>query len=169
MLRSTALAMLACFGLAGSAQATNFALSGVFADGGTATGSFSLNIYGQFATIDLVTAGSTNGGSFPGYAYSYQGVPGGTAAGEHAPGSLVFDIHRLNPLGSQYQTLSHIVLAASPTSGIIPLDLTASYECVGSYSCGNPAAANLTIRYFESGSVAVPVGALPVPLAAVLF
>lgn len=73
----------------------------------------------------------------------------------HTPGTKGFGFLRLNSGLSQYQTDFHIVVT-SLANGPQAIDLTQSYECVGSYVCAsNPPAADT--RYFAAGSeVSIP-------------
>lgn len=154
--RTMAAAALLLAGLAciGEARADVVSLSGVtFADGGTAAGSFSLNLSNYVSGVSIVTSGGALAGE------TYGGNPQGLQV-PAPPLSASFDFYT-----AQFGWDLHLALNSPITNGSIGLDAliagggtfanpTGSYEdCSNAAACGAPAG---TIRFVTAGGVQVP-------------
>ena len=116
-----------------SADTTWLIEDATFDDGGTLTGTFTLNQYGYLETASLTTSA---GGVLGGQSYD--------ATSNASNGATYLDF---NP---GYTTDLHIVFADSLTTGESHNDIVAgSYECEGSYSCYVPEGG--TVRYLIGG------------------
>lgn len=122
-------------------------INGSFEDGGTLSGSFTINVYGYLSDWDLITQ---TVGLFGGFEYkpgnSY--ISNGALYAEFQPG-YVRDLHLA------FTTDLGVASADNPIIGGSP---GASYECVGSYNCYIPLGG--TTRYLAEG---VAVAAIPEP------
>src|SRR5215213_6210394 len=121
----------------------------VFDDGGTASGVFTLNVYGYLSEPTQIdtTAGSLLGG------HTYTLIDPSSIVPNSPPASGVAFY------SSTYNRDLHLVFQNSlEGGGVNPLDLANSYECL-SFSCPGPDTGqpNANTRYFISGSaVAAP-------------
>lgn len=132
------------------ADAKIWKIAGVFSDGSTLVGRFSLNSYGFLDTAHLTTQAN---GVFTGATYA---VPSDSASNT----SFSIDVNQAN-----YSDDLHLSFASDITlaAGTVALRTT-SYECRGSGSCYNAGGGD--VRYLVSGIATVPEPATWVMLVA---
>jgi hypothetical protein len=125
----TALLALA-LGLAALPARANFLLvfdDVVFSDGGTVTGSFSVNIYGF---IDAPTSITTSAnGPFPGATYGLGDMVGSVSQFQYGTPGYSFTLP--DYVGEFFIALSNPLMGGE----LNPINTAASYECLGPYSC----------------------------------
>ena len=146
----TALAalLLLCLGAPTSAKAdVVWTINGSFDDGGTLSGTFTINVYGYLSSWDLTTQ---TVGPFGGFEYkpgnSY--ISNGALYADFQPG-YVRDLHLAFSTNLDVASADNPIIGGSPGP---------SYECVGSYSCYVPLGGKT--RYIAEGEA---IAAVPEP------
>lgn len=136
--------------LPAAADAKIWKIAGVFSDGTTLAGRFSLNYYGFLDTAHLTTQAN---GVFSGATYA---VPSDSASNNN----FSVDVNQ-----ADYTADLHLSFASDITlaTGGVAL-LTTSYECRGSGNCYNASGGD--VRYLVSGAATVPEPATWVLLVA---
>ena len=141
-------------GAAGAAQAdVTWKLNGTFDDGGTLSGTITLNVYDYLENNFLITTtpGSKESGFIYNAADSYY---------SNTPTSIDFQPGYFGDLHIQF---ANDLSVPAPTDPMIVGSPGPSYECVGSFSCytGNPDTGG-TYRYLVSGEATL-VPTVPEP------
>jgi hypothetical protein len=136
------IALSALLPTAAQAQIT-WDVTGVFNDGGTLTGSFSLDSYGFLDNLDLVTSTT---GTFPGYTYTLASGPASNGVNSviSQPGPYTQAL---------YLNFNDSITTPRP----INLLNSSTYECVGSFACSGGTGGAPLVRTLAFGS-AHPAG-----------
>ena len=141
-----------------------------FADGGTASGEFTLNPYGFLDSSSITTTTPTpaTAGSFTGNVYTYPGnsINPVLDASSLNTVQITFQIDYLHALNLVFQ---YTVDSGNPQINPLILALS-SFECEGSSSCATGNIVNIAndggkIRYVSSGAVVTGLAAIPEPSA----
>jgi hypothetical protein len=148
MFAALAASFFLLFSAASSAKAdVVWAVNGTFEDGGTLSGTFTINVYGFLSSWDLTTESK---GAFGGFEYkpgnSY--IKNGALYVDFEPG-YVRDLHLAFTTDLGVASADNPIIGGSPGP---------SYECVGSYSCYIPMGG--TTRYLAEG---LAITAVPEP------
>ncbi len=157
-----AFAAAATMALAAAAPASadvHWTVSGVFQDGGTLTGWFNINVYGELGAFDLFT----QGGGFSDFEYTSADPTDYTKAGSHggppfypyiAPYFVDFqpgyhqDLHLVFDKPLDTQSANNPLIVGNPGP---------SYECIKSYSCYIPSIDyGGSVRYLSEGTASAP-------------
>lgn len=112
-----------------------YVLSGVqFDDGGTLTGSFTLNTYGYLESYNLT---STLGTTIAGYSYQSPAPVSGGIIPNSPPGSGILLFANVNPDQSALQLMFEFPFGSPGADPIVTGSSPAgpSWECAGSYNC----------------------------------
>jgi hypothetical protein len=110
-----------------------YVLSGVqFDDGGTLTGSFTLNMYGYLESYSLT---STLGTTITGYSYESPAPAAGGIIPNSPPGSGILLFPNINPEQSALQLTFKFPFSSLGVDPIVTGSSGPSWECEGSYSC----------------------------------
>ena len=158
-----ALAAAALVGMAGAASAATpvtWNVTGVFNDGGTLSGTFTMDEY-DFLLSDFsltTTAGSLE----PGFTYTAGNAYFSNTNPDYAPTPIYIDFQ------PQYFSNLHIQFAndlgvAAPTNQIIGGYQGPSFECLNSWSCPAPGFDGYAVRYLVSGEATLVADAVPEP------
>ncbi len=146
LLTAAALAFVTVVGAASTSKAdVQWVVSGTLSDGGTLSGEFTINVYGQLENnFNLVTTG---GSLLSGFDYN-------ASDSYYSTGTFYVDAQ------PAYENDLHLEFANSLGVGSLNNAIVGglggpSYECQGSYSCFVPSGGDT--RYFVSGAAsAVP-------------
>ena len=155
---AAAAAVLAVAGAADAAVTWN--ITGVFNDGGTLSGTITLNVY-DFLQKDF-TLTTTAGSLESGFTYTASDSYFSNTNPSYAPKPIYIDFE------PQYQSDLHIQFAndlgvAAPVDKIVGGLGGPSFECIHSWSCPGPGMPGYAVRYLVSGQATLVGGPVAGP------
>jgi hypothetical protein len=128
-----------------AAQDVHWDVTGVFADGGTLSGFFDVDKAGVLFDWNIVTTAGTGASPFAGETYE-NGLSGATSG--NADSVIDVGFHFNNVLNLAFASSLFTPIASNAL--LVAGSPGPSFECIGSFSCGNGVAG--TNRFLISGS-----------------
>jgi hypothetical protein len=139
-----------------------YTVNAMFDDGEHLTGTFSLNVYGYLATVNLTTTGSGTS-TLPGDTYTMPGSSSGIIPNAPPPNGFYILPDSDGAYDAQLQLIFDHPLGGTGIYHIVGGELGPSFECAGNYNCylnGTVNPAEQIVRFIAEGTA---IAAVPEP------